>query len=77
MIELPCKIGDKVYIIRNHRGIYHVHSGFVTQMYFLPNMELNVTVGNIGRGRVGEKVFLTYDDAERKVREKNYNAVKS
>lgn len=68
-VELPCKIGDKVWTVRCYKGIYKPQEGFVSEMYFLPNMELQIVVKHVGRGRWGEKIFSTYEEAKRKAEE--------
>lgn len=62
--NLPCKIGDTVYCIRNFRGQNHVKKGFVSEMFYRKDMELVIVVSNIGRGLYGEKVFNTLEEAE-------------
>lgn len=61
---LPLKIGDEAWVIRNFNGTKHVKKGKVTAMVYTQKMELCVTVGKLALGRIGEKVFLTKEDAE-------------
>ena len=63
--DLPCKIGDVVYCIRNYKGQKHIKKGFVSEMFYRKDMELVIVVSNIGRGLYGEKVFNTMEEAER------------
>ena len=63
--DLPCKIGDTVYCIRNFKGQKHIKKGFVSEMFYRKDMELVIVVFNIGRGLYGEKVFNTMEEARR------------
>ena len=64
-IDLPCKIGDIVYVIRHYReGIQHVQKGIVHEMYFTDDMELCISVKHIARGKWGETIFPTKEAAE-------------
>lgn len=63
--DLPCKIGDTVFCIRNYKGQKHIKKGFVSEMFYRKDMELIIVVSNIGRGLYGEKVFNTMEEAER------------
>lgn len=63
--DLPCKIGDAVYCIRNFKGQKRIKKGFVSEMFYRKDMELIIVVSNIGRGLYGEKVFNTMEEAER------------
>ena len=63
--DLPCKIGDTVYCIRNFKGQKHIKKGFVSEMFYRNDMELVIVVSNIGRGLYGEKVFNTMEEARR------------
>lgn len=62
IIELPCKIGDYVWAIRNFNGHKHPQRGVVSDMYFTRDMQLNIVVKYVARGKWGETVFAT--DAE-------------
>ncbi len=61
-VELPCKIGDYVWAIRNFNGHKHPQRGVVSDMYFTRDMQLNIVVKYVARGKWGETVFAT--DAE-------------
>ena len=63
--DLPCKIGDTVFCIRDYKGQKHIKKGFVSEMFYRKDMELVIVVSNIGRGLYGEKVFNTMEEAER------------
>lgn len=63
--EIPCKIGDKVYAIRNYKGAPSIMSGKVSEMFFVgKEMELCIVVYHIVRGYWGKDIFDTYDKAE-------------
>lgn len=63
-VQVPCKIGDTVFGIRNYRGKTHVQKGFVGEMFFTKDMKLMIVVKHICYGHWGEKVFATYEEAE-------------
>ena len=69
-VELPCKIGDTAWAIRNHTGHLHPHSGIVSDMYFVKGMKLCVVVHGIARGEWGKTIFGTYEEAERAIEER-------
>lgn len=69
-IELPCKIGDTAWAIRNHTGHLHPHRGIVSDMYFVKGMKLCVVVHGIARGEWGKTIFGTYEEAERAIEER-------
>jgi hypothetical protein len=62
--KIPLKIGDEAWAIRNFNGTKHAKKGKVTAMVYAQNMELCITIGKLALGRIGEKVFLTKEDAE-------------
>lgn len=62
--SFPIKIGDEAWAIRNFNGTKHAKKGKVTAMVYTQNMELCVTIGKLALGKIGEKVFLTKEDAE-------------
>ena len=62
--KLPCKIGDRVWAIRNWKGVPNASEGIVSEMFFNKDMELMIVVKHIARGKWGEKVFATQEDAE-------------
>ena len=64
LVMLPCKIGDTVWVIRNYRGVNHPQLGEVSEMFFDTDMALQIVVKHIGRGKFGEKVFCTKEEAE-------------
>lgn len=64
LVMLPCKIGDTVWLIRNYRGVNHPQLGEVSEMFFDVDMALQIVVKHVGRGKFGEKVFRTLEEAE-------------
>lgn len=63
---IPCKIGDTVYVIRNHHGTKKIHSGTVSQMFYVgEEMRLCIVVYKVGRGSWGKEIFPSYEEAER------------
>lgn len=63
-IEIPCKIGDAVYAIRNYKGQPTIRSGIVSEIIFLPDMKLQIVVRGVARGQWGEKIFPTFRAAK-------------
>lgn len=68
-INVPCKIGDTVWVIRSYKGIKHVQQGTVSEMFFTEHMRLMITVKHIARGCWSEKVFGSLTDAVQKLEE--------
>ena len=68
-VELPCKIGDTVWCIRNFHGHKHPQVGIVSEMSFTKDMELQIVVKYVGRGHWGEKIFPTREAAEEALKE--------
>ena len=62
-IKLPCKIGDRVWCIRNYKGHKHPQDGIVSEMFFDDDMQLHIVVKYIGRGTWGKEIFATREDA--------------
>ena len=60
----PCRIGQEAYFIRRYNGQKIIRQGVVSELYFREDMTLIAVVKNIGRGIVGETVFLSYEAAE-------------
>lgn len=68
LVRLPCKIGDTVWGIRAYKGTKHPQQGIVSEMYFLPDMSLQIVIKHVCRGKFGETVFLTREEAEQALR---------
>ena len=62
-VEVPCKIGDFVWAIKNFNGHKHPQRGIVSDMYFLKDMSLQIVVKYVARGKWGETVFATDKEA--------------
>lgn len=60
----PCQIGQEAYFIRNYNGQKVIRQGRISEMFFLKDMTLIAVVKNIGRGVIGETVFLSHEAAE-------------
>lgn len=70
--EIPCKIGDKVYAIRNYKGVPSIMSGKVSEMFFVgKEMELCIVVYHIMRGYWQNDIFPTQEEAERRLNDRN------
>lgn len=71
ILELPCKIGDEVWINRYFHSKLIPQKGIVSEMKFLPNMELQIVVKYVGRGRWGKDIFATLEEANNKLANKH------
>ena len=70
--DIPCKIGDTVYAIRNYHSTKKVMQGKVTEMFFVgKEMKLCIVVHNIARGTWMKDVFPTKEEAEKKLKGDN------
>lgn len=63
VVELPCRIGDRVWAIRNYKGVKIPKEGIVSQMFFTDDMELVICVKGAARGLWGKTVFATQEEA--------------
>lgn len=77
LIELPCCIGDAVWIIRSYQSAKHAKKGFVSEMRIISDklsmtdeLKILITVKGIARGYWGENVFATFEEAEAAKRER-------
>ena len=71
-LEIPCKIGDTVFAVRNYHVQKKVMSGKVSEMYFVgEEMTLCIVVKNIARGVWGKDVFGTSGEAEKALVERS------
>ena len=73
MVDIPCRIGDAVWVLRSYHGVRHAKKGYVSEMHIIPDrlsmtdeMKLLITVRGIARGYWGEDVFATYEEAKEK-----------
>lgn len=62
-MEVPCKIGDFVWAIRNFKGRRHPQRGIVSDMFFTKDMKLMIVVKYVARGEWGKTVFATDKEA--------------
>ena len=62
-IELPCKIGDVVWINRRYQKSKRPYCGIVGEMYFMEDMSLCIVVSHLARGIWGIDVFPTKEAA--------------
>ena len=70
-VDIPCSIGDNVWIIRKYKGKPTARRGVVSEMYFVGNeMKLAIVVSGIARGEWGVSVFATQDEALDKISRK-------
>lgn len=69
-VELPCKIGDTVWCIRNFHGHKHPQEGIVSEMLFTKEMKLLIRVKYVGCGHWGKKIFPTQEEAEAAINKK-------
>ena len=70
-VELPCKIGDTVYIARRYKCHKRPRKGVVSEMFFTYDMELCIVVKGVARGKWGVDVFATYEEAEAQIERNN------
>jgi len=66
-VELPCKPGDTVWVLRNFHGKKIPIAGTVTELRFTEFWHPLIIVEGVGRGRWGEKIFATKEDGERAI----------
>ena len=72
-LEVPCKIGDFVWAVRNYKGHKHPQRGVVSDMYFSNDMRLQIVVKHIARGKWGETIFATDKEAYAAIEERKAN----
>ena len=70
LVDLPCRIGDKVWCIRSFKGVPIPKYGKVDRMEFIDGMKLLVYVKYVGTGIFGEKIFHTREEALQAIRTK-------
>lgn len=69
-VDVPCKIGDAVWGIRQFNGVLHPQQGFVSEIFFTKDMRLMIVVKYVCRGEWGKNVFGTQIEAQRAVEER-------
>ena len=57
VVDVPCKINDIAWCIRNYRGSKQPMQGIVSEIFFDQHMELVICLYHVGRGKWGEKIF--------------------
>lgn len=72
-VELPCKIGDTVWIARRYKCHKTPRCGVVSEMFFTDDMELCIVVKGVARGKWGVHVFGTCEEAQAAI-ERRLNA---
>ena len=72
-VALPCRIGDRVWAIRNYKGFLNPKEGVVSQMFFSDNMDLVICVKFEARGLWGKTVFATKEEAEAEIARRKGN----
>lgn len=71
IIELPCKIGDEVWCIKKYNGVPTARRGKVSQMFFLDDMRLSITIKGYVRGEWGKTIFATQEETQKKIESEN------
>ena len=73
-VELPCKVGDRVYYIANVNGKDEINSAVVQKVtiHFENEVGYDCGIGEIGFSNrsIGKRVFLTEEQAEQALRER-------
>lgn len=72
LIELPCRIGDDMWCIRDFKGVKHPVKGKVSDMFFTSEMKLMIVVKYVGRGEYGKTVFPTNEEAEAEIERRKH-----
>lgn len=73
VVELPCRIGDRVWAIRNYKGVKIPKEGIVSQMFFTDDMELVICVKGAARGLWGKTVFATEEETAAEIAKRKGN----
>ena len=74
-VQLPCKIGDKVWIARQYKCHKRPRWGIVSEMFFTDDMELCIVVKGVARGKWGVDVFATYEEALAEIERRDENGM--
>lgn len=70
---LPCKIGDTAYALCNKLGTYRIAEGKITEMHYEgKEMRLVVTVYHLASSILGDRIFLTREEAEQKLQQMHH-----
>lgn len=62
LVDIPCKIGDVAWGIRNYKGVPRAQKGFVNEIFFTNRMELRVSIKHVCLGEWGKKIFATEEE---------------
>ena len=60
----PCKVGDTVWVLRRYHDMKVPVAGIVTELRFTEFWNPLIIVGGVGRGRWGQNIFATKEEAE-------------
>lgn len=64
-VNLPCEIGDTVWMLRKYHKDKTPKEGNVWQMFFSPDMRLIIGIKGVGKGEWGKNVWATREEAEK------------
>ena len=76
-VEVPCRIGDRVWAIRSFKGVMHPQDGIVGEMVFTKDMKLHIVVKYVARGEWGKTVFATCEEAQAAIEERRTEYAKN
>lgn len=68
-MQLP-QINGTGYILRCYTGHWHIRSGRISEIIAQPDGSLSVCIFGVCRGRWGEKVFPTFQEAAQALEER-------
>lgn len=71
IIDVPCRMGDEVWAIRNFQGQLKAVKTHVSQMVFLDDMRIMIVARGICRGLWGERIFATQEEAEAEIKRRD------
>lgn len=69
-VLLPCRIGDTMYGIRCFHGVPSIQKGEVSEMFYSKEMDLIIVLKYVCRGKLGSKIFHTYEEASKYLEER-------
>lgn len=62
-VNLPCKIGDNCWAVKRTQAGKRIFQTVVSEMYFDFHMNLIVVGRRVCRGKVGESIFMSFQEA--------------
>ena len=68
-MQLP-QINETGYVLRCYTGHWHIRSGRISEIIAQPDGSLSVCIFGVCRGRWGEKVFPTFQEAAQALEER-------